>query len=439
DTFHGIDIDWASINYTIIETSINGSMGRIMPGESVYSAENIPLTNLLGRGVPYLLNITAIATNCEAYSKTIELFVINKTRTILTVSELTGSFIQGHEIRIEATLRNVSSGDGIPGATIRFTFGGVILDQIAITNQEGVAVIDISIPAESFSIQAFFDGTSSVASASTSGETISVISYADIGLWIGLIAATCVISVLAARQFYFKPKKNRQLQEFQKIADKFQDVANLRHLFILHKAAGVCLFQQSFGGEVDGQLISGFLSAISTFQTELKPEKLPQMTTKTGGFELNYQDYKILLFTGTLMNLALTVDATPSEEFRQRAQLLVQEYERKYHDALAEWRGDVTPFKTSYDLIAEILELSLIWPHQLNRPMSMDKISSLEASLIQISDTIMKSQATSYFFLPMVISVGQASQPKKKLEVIANIYNLHKLNIFNPINLETIG
>ncbi|NVM53064.1 MAG: hypothetical protein HWN66_05130 [Candidatus Helarchaeota archaeon] len=434
DTFHGLGIDWASINYTILGTNITGQLTNIMPGESVYIADDMLPKNLSGRVLPYQINITATAFNCEANSIIINLYVLNKTRTHLTIIIGDGPFIQGQNVRIKAFLRNETSTLGIPNATIRFTFREIILDQIAMTDQDGYAEIEISIPAEDFTVEAVFEETSSITQSAAESGKITVISYTDLALWIGIIIGAFIVAIFGIRQFYVKPKRRRKIEGYKLIANKFQDIANLRHLLILHKASAGCLYQQSFGDELDGDLISGFLSAISTFQTELKPVKLPREEVKTGGFELSYQDYKILLFHGDLISLALIHEETLSEQFRQRAQLFVQEYETAYRKFLIDWRGDITPFKTSYQFIAEKLELSLIWPHQLRRPGPTENFTSLEFSLIQIADTIMKSQAMDYFFLPLVISMGQAGLPGSKLEVIATVYNLRQRKFYAPLD-----
>ena len=436
DNFHATGIDWASIGFTIVGTSINGSMTSIMPGESIYVTGNVALSNLTGKTLPYVINITAIARNCETNNKTINLFVLNKTGTILTLIIPIGLIIQGQSLQIQAYLQNESSLRGISGATIRFSFGGIIPDRIALTDSNGIATIDIAVPDQPFTVTAFYDGTSTIKGTPASPSSVSVLTYADLALWIGIIAGVCVVSIIAARQLYFVPKRNRRMQQYQKIANKFQDVANLRQLIILHKESGGCLYQQSFGGEFDADLISGFLSAISSFQTELKPEKALQkgIKTGTGGFQLSYQDYKILLFDGTLIRMALIVDELPSEEFRKLAQSFVGEYEERYRSYLTAWRGDVTPFKDSYHFIATSLEITLIWPHQLRKPAPSEKLNSLEESAIKIADTIMKSQAANYFFLPLVISMGQAGAPQAKLEIIATAYKLRYRNIFNPVD-----
>ncbi len=434
DIFHGVDIDWALVNYSIVGTPISGQMASIMPGESVYVAENVKLTNLTGRITPYQINITANASNCASQSEVINLYVLNKTTTILSLEIGSGLHIQGQKLRVLATLRNDSSMLGIANATIRFTFGDVILDQIAITDATGLAEIEIVIPDQAFTIEVYFDATTSIAQSFDSLESIAVTTYADIGLWVGLIAGACVASVIAIRQLYFVPKRKRKLKEYQKIAQKFQDVANLRHLLILHKDSSSCVFQQSFGESLDGDLISGFLTAIGGFQDELKPEKVPIKERKTGGFELLYQDYKIFVFTGSLASIAFIVEETPSDEFRQRAMELVQEYENLYHKGLIAFRGNLAPFKDSHIIIAEKLELSLVWPHQLNRPMSIGSFPSIQGAIINIAETTMRSQGTKYFFLPLIISIGQAGQPKAKLEVIAAVYHLHKIKIFEALN-----
>ncbi|MHA1265236.1 MAG: hypothetical protein ACTSRS_08400 [Candidatus Helarchaeota archaeon] len=437
DTFHGVDIDWASINYTILGAGISGSMTSIMPGESVYIANDVQLTGIIGHSTPYLINITAIAENCAHAYKTINLFVKNKTPTSLTLTLGAGPYIQGQKLRIQAVLHNESSGQGIANATIRFSFGDIILDQLAETDINGIAVIEIIIPSEKFTITATFDATASIShSFDTSGD-VSVITYVDISIWIGIIIGICVGSVLAFRQFYLVPKRNRQMKEYRKIATKFQDVASIRQILLLHQPSSTCIYQQSLGEALDGDLISGFLTAISGFQEELKPGKIDFKKKPVGGFELNYQDYKILLFTGKLISLALIVEEPLSQDYRELAQSFLKDYEAKYHDYLIDFRGNLQPFKTSYAFICEKLKLTLLWPHTLNRPMTLDKFSSLHASVIRIADTVMKSQVQNYFFLPLIISIHQAGQPKNKLEAFAAVYQLHKLDIFHPVNPET--
>ncbi len=410
-----------------------------MPGESVYSIENVKLEGLIDRGIPYQINLTAVAKNCEAKSTVINLYVLNKTNTILTLLDVKGIHLQGQSMRIQARLINATSSMGIPNATIRFSFGGVLPERIALTDNDGIATIEISIPTQSFTVEASFDETSSIAKSYASPVSITVITYVDILMWIGIIAAICIASIFAVRQFYLKPKRRRKEQEYQKIANKFMDIANLRHLLVLHQESSACIFQQSVSEELDANLISGFLSAISSFQAELKPEKLPQATVKTGGFELNYQDYKILVFQGDLINIALIFEEPPSDDFRERVQAFVKEYEDRYRQHLVAFRGNVTPFKDSAQFIADKLELSLIWPHQLYRPGAGVKLSSMNESLIQIADTIMKSQAIDYFFLPLVISMAQAAMNKSKLEIIAAVYDLRKRTIFRPITYESSG
>jgi hypothetical protein len=304
-----------------------------------------------------------------------------------------------------------------------------------LTDLNGIATIEISIPSvESFSIEATFDEMASVSGTSAHFITISVLTYSNLALWIGIVVAACVLSIVATRQFYIVPKRKHKNQRYQKIADKFKDIANLRQVMILHKVSGGCIFQQSFGGELDGDLISGFLTAISSFETELKPKTIPKKESESGGFEINYKDYKILLFEGTLISMAYIVEESPSEEFRKQAQSLIGEYEENYRGHLVEWHGEIDPFKTSGQLIAKKLELSLIWPHQLRKPAPSEKLSDLEESVIRIADTVMKSQAAKYFFLPMVISVGQAGAPQSKLDIIAAVYNLRYRDIFNPVD-----
>ncbi|MHA1130148.1 MAG: hypothetical protein ACTSQI_13935 [Candidatus Helarchaeota archaeon] len=50
----------------------------------------------------------------------------------------------------------------------------------------------------------------------------------------------------------------------------------------------------------------------------------------------------------------------------------------------------------------------------------------------------MKSQASEYFFLPLLISMAAAGQSQMRLEVIATVYNLTKRKTFVPMNPEQL-
>ncbi|TFG04677.1 MAG: hypothetical protein EU536_04100 [Promethearchaeota archaeon] len=435
DNFHNTGIDWASVNYTIIGTNISGVMTNIMPGESIYAAMNVKLHNLTWRATPYFINLTASALDCQTTSVIINLFVLNKTAPVLTISTPSGPFLQGQTIQIWAQFKNQTVPYyGIANATIRFSFGGILPDQIALTDINGIARVEISIPDASFTITAFFDESYSINSTSTFPLLINVLSYADLILWIGIIAAACVTTLVALRQFYIIPKRNRKSQEYQKIANKFEDAANILQILIQQKDSGVCIFQQSFGPTIDGDLISGFLSAISSFQEELKVEKAPQKALATGGFELHYKDYRILLFEGTYIRLAFVVQETPSAEFRSIAQSLVGEFEAIFHQSLEVWTGEIERFQASGPIIEEKLELSLLWPHEIRRPAPSEKLSSTELAVLQIADTMMNSLAMKHIFLPTIISVGQAGTSQSALEIAATVYSLRQRRIFNPID-----
>lgn len=435
DTFHKSGIDWASISYNIIGTKISGTMSKIMPGESIYIAANVLLENLTGRAMPYIINITASALNCQTKNINITLFVLNKTGTMLYIIKPTGLVFQGQRIQIEARLQNQTDPYlGIPNATIRFSFGGIIPDEVASTDANGIARVEISIPKGTFSITAFFDEASSISASSSEPLSIDVFTYSDLALWIGIFAAISVVSILVIRQFYVVPKRNQKLARFQKIVNKFRDASNIRQILILLKESGVCIFHQSFGTAIDGDLISGFLSAISSFQEELKPEKTPQKEPEIGGFELHYQTYRILLFEGTYIRLAFVIDETPTPEFRNLAQSVIKDYEDTYQRFLLDWHGDVDPFNTSAQFFGKKLELDLLWPHELNKLDLSKKYSDLEVSLINIAEIFMRTQGKNYVFLPMIISVAQAGTSKPELELIATIYKLRYRNIFIPFH-----
>ena len=54
----------------------------------------------------------------------------------------------------------------------------------------------------------------------------------------------------------------------------FDDAINLKHILIIYKSAGTCIFFKSFGKEpLTPDLISGFISAVQSFGKEIRSQK----------------------------------------------------------------------------------------------------------------------------------------------------------------------
>ncbi|NVM52060.1 MAG: hypothetical protein HWN66_00060 [Candidatus Helarchaeota archaeon] len=143
-----------------------------------------------------------------------------------------------------------------------------------------------------------------------------------------------------------------QKEEIPKeIEDKKQYLLQLRYLLIIHRSVGSALYHRKFGTwEIDPDLISGFLTAIQSFGSEIKAKSVPIR-------KMAYKEFEILLNQGELVVTALIVDGKTSEWHEMKLATFMKEFEDKFRENLAVWSGELTQFKTAGLMIDQIFEL----------------------------------------------------------------------------------
>lgn len=145
------------------------------------------------------------------------------------------------------------------------------------------------------------------------------------------------------------------------INDLFLDVINIRQILIIHNSTGTTIVSKSFlEAETDPDLISGFLTAISAFESEL--------TGSMGGLEeLKYKNIRILIDVGKLISVCLIMEGhrIPSSKLRGKFENFRRRFENRFIDLLEEFEGYVAPFRDIDDMLEEIFEISLLEPKLL--------------------------------------------------------------------------
>ena len=128
--------------------------------------------------------------------------------------------------------------------------------------------------------------------------------------------------------------------------DKALQMVKVNNIFIIHKKTGLCVYQQSSGEQMDGELIGGFLTAVQGFAQEQFTEKYDQITIG---------EHTLLMIEGDVLTFALNFKDAPPPQFKEIAQALVKEYESLYRDTLTDFTGDITPFRSSYEFFVNKL------------------------------------------------------------------------------------
>ncbi|MHC1591651.1 MAG: hypothetical protein ACXQS8_06170 [Candidatus Helarchaeales archaeon] len=119
----------------------------------------------------------------------------------------------------------------------------------------------------------------------------------------------------------------------------------LDYLFVMTKISGRPMYSYSFGGKIqDPTLISGFLSAISSFVKEAVRAKSEHLAV------LDQHDKKIIIIPGEYSNVVIISDIN-LPIIRKRAMSFIKDFERQYRKFIEKWSGDTSIFKGAEQLV----------------------------------------------------------------------------------------
>jgi len=122
----------------------------------------------------------------------------------------------------------------------------------------------------------------------------------------------------------------------------------LKYLMIIYKLNGLVVYSQPFGGiEIDDDLISGFLTAITSFGAEISRKE-------TSMKSIRYQDFEIEIEDGKYVRAAIVLIGKATEFLLETLQKFIMKFENFYEKDLNDWIGDTSPFESTNHMINEV-------------------------------------------------------------------------------------
>ena len=194
-----------------------------------------------------------------------------------------------------------------------------------------------------------------------------------------------------------KVRKSKKEQRKHKLVQKFKDLMNIEYLIVTDKVSSLDLFSQSFKKKsLDLSLVSGFLNAIRSFGIELTGSSEQSQVIK-----LEYHESKIIMSEYKQFRIILIMKETPSYEFLETLKNTTIETDEKFGRFLAEFKGDIRPFKYVERLLIQRLETSFLYPLKIAE-VPKTKLSSFEKDLLKrvrkhLESTNSKNFRISYF------------------------------------------
>lgn len=153
-------------------------------------------------------------------------------------------------------------------------------------------------------------------------------------------------------------KRNFKGEDFYKVCKEVAQLPRIYALFIINRN-GVPLFTKTYASsKVEPNLISGFLTAVSSFVREISPEQ------KSALRSIDAEGMKIMLESGENTVCALLVDYEDKLS-REALRTLVEKFEEKYGEALRNWNGNVAVFDSFEEDIEKILWVLTLKPYHV--------------------------------------------------------------------------
>lgn len=284
----------------------------------------------------------------------------------------------------------------------------VIFDITSITNVQGIASASLNFlrTGEDYRIRVSFMEEGIYFSTEALSIDIRIVDYLIIFLdnlpFILTIIGLTVAGFIIYQRAYLIPKRKRYRESLKIMHQKLSDAENIQYFLIL-TIHGIPAFSKSMADiPIDDGLISGFLSAISSFGTEIGKK----MEKGEGSLEeLAYQQFKIILSEGKYVKCAILLSKRPSEKLKDNLQLFNEKFEEKFKEKLQKQDGAMFQEMQVLSLIEEVFEIDLLYPHRLIRNRTGEYIRNLKKSDIKklLLDIIIIEQLEQSFYVQEMI------------------------------------
>ncbi len=396
----------------------------------------------------YAVNITVIKTNYENSVFSFNLTVKPRFNVRISVVDPPTTVTAGDSFFITLEAEYYNGTDWLPliGTNIILTpyFNGISSTPITIaTNGTGIAIFEITIRNDAINmtllveIQVSYNHLADTLQISD----ISIIpltpgfTFEELLPYIIIIGAVVALAggSLAVYRGVVVPKKREKQRILTEVKTIFDDAINLEHILVLYKGTGTCIFFKSYGSEqIDPELIGGFLSAVSSFGKEMKTQEALN--------EISYGDKMLLLADGEYIRVALVLGKKASLILRRHLKDFINTFGKMFKDDLPNWRGQLNPFRNAGLIVDEILNTSIILPHQISDDFSSVKeLKNPHArDVLKVAHSCCEETDRSFVFIATLLKETSERTNKDTAEIFIGIKELRDRKILIPIEISAI-
>ncbi|MFW9799739.1 MAG: hypothetical protein ACFFD9_04845 [Candidatus Thorarchaeota archaeon] len=225
----------------------------------------------------YQIAFRAYLKNYQNSTVGFTLIVKYVTMQIIDVQGLTAT--EGLPTTLSLRVIDSDTGTAVSGATVEFqivtdlgpglleemveTSPGVYTASITMPSAEGTSSLRVYVTRENHELEGSVFEATFVPIVSELGILTRTLQR----LFPFMALAVAAVVGLAGRRVYIRRQRERNLEAII-VKRRFDDVRSLLGVIVLHKHTGIPIFSKMVKGGLDETLVSGFVSAISTFRSE---------------------------------------------------------------------------------------------------------------------------------------------------------------------------
>ncbi|MFX1499681.1 MAG: hypothetical protein ACFFDH_01805 [Promethearchaeota archaeon] len=439
-----------TIGYENLGTGANGTLQSeiqfVLPNH--VGSINTSISELIAGD--YSINISIALMNYEVTSFNFNLTILEKYNVSIDVISIPEEVIAGEVFNITILAQYYDGTEWLPltGETIVVTpyFDGTAGSPITIplyTNSSGIYIFQITTRTDAVNVSLIIEipityshlGDTFTTSNIKLNPAPSGLNLEDLLPYLIIIGAAVAAGggSFTVYRGVIVPKKREKTRILTEVKTIFDDAISLEHVLVLYKGTGVCIFFKSFGSEqIDPELISGFISAISSFGKDLVCQEELN--------EISYGDKMLLLSDGEYIRVALVLSKKASLILRRNLMEFIHNFEKVYAENLPKWRGQLNIFRGAGSIIDDIFSTSIILPHEITYEHSSIKTlkKSQSREVIKIAENLMKDSERNFFFIATLLKESTEKTGKDTAEVFMGIKELRDNKILMPIEISTI-
>lgn len=419
---------WLLVDYVNdLDKDDNGTLTNILMYNNKFKVyRSFIETCILSKPGTYKISLRVYLTNYEIQKYTFRLSIVRKYLTYLKILNRSKIVFAREMIRIKISAQykigekffNLSC--GIINLTVYFNNKNYKRSLSGETNDQGVVRIEFIIPINTknliFDVEILEDYYHKETFLKNS--KLEIISFTGFILLTILITGAVVGAIIYAFIVYrdellIKQKRNDNLIELENI---FDNLVKIKKILIVHKKTGMCIFfKSSLFKESNFKQNIDFVSFVFSFGKNMKYQEILN--------EIPYKDKILLLVDGKFLRIAFELSEKSSNYLQKKILEFLNKFEISYANELIDWNGKLKMFGNIERLLNDILNISIILPHEINQDFSSlkDLKNRFSKEILQIARKLEKYPEEKFSFIASLIKDIKNNNANYDIESVMNI------------------